>query len=197
MIYGPAGAVEIWAAKRFDLIDDHVKKYQLEGQGIHSEKFLSRTVFPAIERAGFVIEESGSLCFLRARADETVWVHDCSKGAYHNVTITNEQSGFIVAETIGRGCYRSILRDAAAEPGTMQMRCDGNRLAREGIATELTLNAMNILKLFGIKLSYQWICLLIASSGTNAKVYHSFARPLCTSKMMKTKRHTVRAYRSK
>jgi hypothetical protein len=57
------------------------------GFGLHSERFLKYTIFPAMRHAlaaehtpelgKDVIVEHPTMCFLRARADETVWVDDC------------------------------------------------------------------------------------------------------------------------
>lgn len=47
------------------------------GWGLHSERFLNYTLFPAIRQQGVEIVEHDTLCFFRARADGSVWITDC------------------------------------------------------------------------------------------------------------------------
>jgi hypothetical protein len=79
IIYGPHAAVKIWAAERFARLETHVQSIlkNAPGWGMHSEKFLNHTIFPAIRQAGYEIHEDKFLCFWRARVDESVWVSDC------------------------------------------------------------------------------------------------------------------------
>jgi len=79
MIYGPYDAVQIWARQRFQRLPAYLEylKSSASKDGIHSERFLNRTIFPAIRQTGTVIQEHDKLCFFRARADETVWISDC------------------------------------------------------------------------------------------------------------------------
>jgi len=81
MIYGPAAAVKIWATQRFDLLEQHVL-YILNndpGWGLHSERFVNYTLFPTMRTlTGVTIVEHNTLCFFRARSDETVWIQDCT-----------------------------------------------------------------------------------------------------------------------
>lgn len=79
IIYGPYAAVKIWAAERFDRMEAHVQSMlkNYPGWGMHSERFLNNTIFPAMKKAGFTIHEHSELCFFRARVDESVWISDC------------------------------------------------------------------------------------------------------------------------
>jgi hypothetical protein len=83
MIYGPYAAVKIWAAERFARLETHVQSIlkEMPGYGMHSERFLNHTIFPAIREAGIKIHEHPHMCFFRVRTDETVWVSDCDPRA--------------------------------------------------------------------------------------------------------------------
>jgi len=107
MIYGPAHAVEIWASHRFKLLDKHVKWVLKNdpGWGLHSEKFVKYTLFSAIRSGGFKIQEHDTICFFRARSDETVLLLDCdrnSKKSILNHLPTNKKE--LVEGVIGRKC---------------------------------------------------------------------------------------------
>jgi hypothetical protein len=87
MIYGPYEAVKIWASERFERLDRHVRRIiprRAPGYGIHSERFVSFSLFSAIQKAGFAIQEDENICFLRARADESIWINDCGKSDADN-----------------------------------------------------------------------------------------------------------------
>ena len=122
MMYGPYEAMEIYASRRFDLLDRFVQEH---GQGLHPETFLAQVIFPEIRRrtvslradvlvssggpqtvsssiseknhhqnvtdtasslgpqegaSTFIVHEDASICFVRARADESVWINDCKLG---------------------------------------------------------------------------------------------------------------------
>jgi len=79
MIIGPYNAVKIWATERFQRLEGHVQSIlrNMPGYGMHSEHFLNYTIFPAIHATNTTIVEHDSMCFFRARADETVWISDC------------------------------------------------------------------------------------------------------------------------
>ena len=80
MVSGPHDAVEIWASRRFELIEDHVRSRAGSKTGMHSERFLAQTVFPAMTReTGHEIREHPLFCFVRVRADGTIRKDDCSK----------------------------------------------------------------------------------------------------------------------
>ena len=78
IIYGPREAVKIWATQRFARLESHVDFILKNdpGWGMHSERFVNYTLFPLIQNIT-KIRQHPSLCFLRARADESVWVSDC------------------------------------------------------------------------------------------------------------------------
>ncbi|GAX22384.1 hypothetical protein FisN_8Hh372 [Fistulifera solaris] len=85
MVYGPYDAVRIWATERFPRIEEHVQFIAKHdpGWGLHEERFLNYTIFPAIRQVLHnedAIFEHPQLCFLRARADESVWISDCTAG---------------------------------------------------------------------------------------------------------------------
>jgi hypothetical protein len=102
MIYGPHAAVKIWAAERFARLETHVQSILKEkpGFGMHSERFLSNTIFPAIRQAGFKVHEHPHMCFFRVRVDESVWVSDCKTRAEP----TNDKKKKLVERLIGRQC---------------------------------------------------------------------------------------------
>lgn len=84
MIYGPSDAVRIWAAGRFSRLQRHAQRVHPEGHGIHPERFLHHTIFPAIRDAGVPIvpwsaPEEATMCFLRVRADRSIRVGDCGR----------------------------------------------------------------------------------------------------------------------
>jgi hypothetical protein len=79
MIYGPHEAVKIWATQRFRLLEEHVVTYPEPGYGMHSERFLEHSIFPAIRNlSGVSVTANPDICFFRARADGSVWNADCA-----------------------------------------------------------------------------------------------------------------------
>jgi len=110
IIYGPREAVQVWATERFSRLDQHVEYVQEHdpGWGMHSERFLNTTIFPRIREQGFAIRQHPRICFLRARADESVWVSDCggpaSVAAPSIMTALGDDMKTVVEETIGRKC---------------------------------------------------------------------------------------------
>jgi hypothetical protein len=112
LIYGPARAVEIWAAQRFTRMEDHVK-WTLQndpGWGLHSERFVQRALLGPIQKLGYEVEEHPTICFFRARADESVWITDCD-GPDPKVTapsVTQALGGNVrdrVERLLGRKCH--------------------------------------------------------------------------------------------
>ena len=80
IIYGPYHAVQQWALYRFENLDAHVK-WMLQhdpGFGMHSERFINNSILPRIKGLGYGLWQHTSMCFLRARVDESIWVTDCS-----------------------------------------------------------------------------------------------------------------------
>ena len=92
MVAGPYDAVKIWATERFRRVDRHVRTYPIPGWGVHSEKFLNFSIVPAMLNASghssssssYVMDQNPNVCFLRARADGSVWIEDCGKSFYFN-----------------------------------------------------------------------------------------------------------------
>jgi hypothetical protein len=103
MMYGPYDAVRIWAAGRFRRLKDHAESIASDektaGWGIHPERYLFLTIFPAIRDAGVDILSGGEdLCFLRVRSDASVRIGDCGPDC---VTDRNRK---VVERLIGRPC---------------------------------------------------------------------------------------------
>ena len=70
VIYGPLEGVIVWATKRFELIENRVHLRQDPGFKMHSERFLTTTILPAIQELGASLYTNQDSCFLRARADK-------------------------------------------------------------------------------------------------------------------------------
>jgi hypothetical protein len=110
IIYGPYRAVEMWATQRFSRLEAHAQKILRTdpGYGIHPERFMNITMFPAIREAGIPIHEHAQMCFLRARADESIWVSDCDGELPITVPTIPERVGNdtkgLVEALIGRQC---------------------------------------------------------------------------------------------
>jgi hypothetical protein len=111
IIYGPKDAVQIWATQRFINLERHVDfiLHNDPGWGLHSERFVNYTLFPLIRNITS-IHLHPTLCFFRARADESVWVSDCY-GATNDVAASSIMENFqgrtlrtIVQDAIGRSC---------------------------------------------------------------------------------------------
>jgi hypothetical protein len=156
-IYGPYEAVKVWSTRRFDLLDQHVQDMyddpRTRGYGMHSERFLSQTLFPAMtqdfnrvktntaaddgqeqhaQQRSLQIKESPTMCFLRARAGEEVVISDCSVGIVHGISLPSilEQlpgRNPVVAleQAIGRSCHRIPLNRSwdQSKPWTQKMPC--------------------------------------------------------------------------
>jgi hypothetical protein len=115
IIYGPFDAVKVWATERFSSLERHVKFiYEHDkGWGLHSERFMNYTIFPAIRQLGFKILHHQTMCFLRARVDETIWISDCyGSGGVADPKIMESLGGSfssvktIVEHIIHRKCSR-------------------------------------------------------------------------------------------
>jgi hypothetical protein len=97
MVAGPYDAVKIWATERFRRVNRHVRTYPIPGWGVHSEKFLNFSIVPAMLNASghsssslsYVMDQNPNVCFLRARADGSVWIEDCGKRFYFNMEHVN------------------------------------------------------------------------------------------------------------
>jgi len=73
LVYGPSGAVQVWASQRFERMESHALKMRREmpGYGLQSERFVKYSLFPAMVDRNFTILEHKTMCFFRARSDET------------------------------------------------------------------------------------------------------------------------------
>jgi hypothetical protein len=109
LIYGPARAVEVWATHRFQLLDSHVKWILQHdpGWGMHSERFVNYTLFPAIRQRGVEIVEHDTICFFRARPDETVWWADCQ--GKPSIMANRSEKRKLVERILGRSCGKTIM----------------------------------------------------------------------------------------
>jgi hypothetical protein len=116
LFYGPYAAVKIWAAERFARLETHVQS-MLEnkpGYGMHSERFLARTIFPAIRQASWKIREHKHMCFFRVRTDGTVWITDCDYLALETIDERIgpiEKKKQVVEQLIGRQCGKITYRN--------------------------------------------------------------------------------------
>ena len=114
LIYGPAPAVQIWAAQRFERMEAHVqwilKHYP--GWGLHSERFVKHALLEPIQKLGFGVVEHKTLCFFRARVDESVWISDCSVSG---VTALGKNVREKVEQVLRRKCGKISRRGALSE----------------------------------------------------------------------------------
>ena len=81
---------------------------------MHSEKFVYFTLLPNIRETGATVADHETMCFFRARSDETVWVTDCdgsptvaSREIYEHLNKNRRQA---VEEVLGRPCPGEIQR---------------------------------------------------------------------------------------
>jgi hypothetical protein len=82
LAYGSPAAMKVWATERLSRLQAHVSYGHGHdpGTGIHSEQFLARTIFPLLVHVlNVTIRPHPTLCFVRARADESVWIDDCER----------------------------------------------------------------------------------------------------------------------
>ena len=109
MIYGPYRAVEPWATGRFDHLEEAVLLAHAMDDPkppdpiLRSEAFVENMIVPQIHQRGFFIAEHPTACFLRARADDTLWMSDCFQGAlpsvFQNVTGLGKDLTFTSSNT--------------------------------------------------------------------------------------------------
>lgn len=127
MIYGPSEAVRIWSMTRFETLDDHVQwiLQNNPGYGMHSETFVDR-LLTRIREQGYQVNQHDTMCFFRVRADETVWVNDCSQPSpfagpkiQENLP-SNLKAG--VESILGRTCVGDIGQ-VAPESAALAVRC--------------------------------------------------------------------------
>ena len=116
IIYGPTAAVKIWATERFSRLDEHVDFIRVNdpGWGMHSERFLNYTIFPLIREKGFPIRPHPTICFMRARADESVWISDCGGSkevsAPSIMTALGGDARKAVEQALGRPCPGKVTQ---------------------------------------------------------------------------------------
>ncbi|CAJ1970501.1 unnamed protein product [Cylindrotheca closterium] len=107
MIYGPYGAVRIWATQRFDLIEHRVRQAKDEGYEMHSERFLDSTVLPTMEALGYHRHMNPDVCFVRTRTNGIVMVNDCfAAGVTRGLVKENRRD--IIIQALGRNCSEEI-----------------------------------------------------------------------------------------
>jgi hypothetical protein len=108
-IYGNHDAVKIWATQRLSQLDAHVDWVQKNhpGWGMHSERFMDWTIFPHMKA---MVREDPHWCFLRARADESVWIRDCEISAAPTIRKALGDVRTAVETAIGRPCSDNITQ---------------------------------------------------------------------------------------
>lgn len=81
---------------------------------MHSEKFVNYTLLPAIRQTGARVADHETMCFFRARSDESVWINDCdgtpevaSREIHKHLNKDRRQA---VEQVLGRKCPGEIHR---------------------------------------------------------------------------------------
>jgi hypothetical protein len=113
MIYGPFEAVQIWAATRFARLEEHVRWAQEHqpGMALHSESFVWQLLV-TMRAQGLTVDEHDTLCFFRARVDESVWITDCDNAPLYaspliqQVVPANRRAA--VEAVLGRPCTGAV-----------------------------------------------------------------------------------------
>lgn len=81
---------------------------------MHSEKFVNITVLPAMRQTGTQVVEHETMCFFRARSDETVWIKDCDGDKRTASRLIhkhlNPDRRKAVEEVLGRTCPGEIVK---------------------------------------------------------------------------------------
>ena len=119
MLAGPYRAVKVWATERFERLETHVLTYEEPGYGMHSERFLNHSIFPAIRDMGVEVVADPDICFFRARADGSTWINDCTtrNGAARGFRKIDTQK--LVEDLVGKSCQRSKFNAK-----TLQLHCN-------------------------------------------------------------------------
>jgi hypothetical protein len=125
MIYGPFEAVRIWAATRFARLEQHVRWAQEHqpGMALHSESFVSQ-ILATMRAQGLTVDEHETLCFFRARVDESVWITDCDNAPLYaspliqQVVPANRRAA--VEAVLGRPCTGAVR---AVSTGSKALSC--------------------------------------------------------------------------
>ena len=111
MIYGPYEAVKIWSTKRFDLVEERVKTNAAQGYGMHSERFIQQSVFPAIGKLGYKKHVNPDVCFFRSRAKSGALLNDCTRfGSTRGFNKINRKK--LLEELVGRKCSLDSQHDS-------------------------------------------------------------------------------------
>jgi hypothetical protein len=118
MVYGPFDAIRIWATERFDRLEKHVQTYE-PGYGLHSERFLNHSIFPAIRELGFPVVANPEICFFRARADGSTWINDCTTRDGAALGFRGLDTQALVERLVGHPCVRSAFNKK-----TVQLHCN-------------------------------------------------------------------------
>lgn len=116
MIYGCYYGVKLWATTRFNLLYNHIQWIHNNdiGWGLHSERYINYTILPYIRSNGTTTITSPSnnhnhnnnediisviqhptLCFVRSRSDESIWLNDCIVGLPS--TNTNKKKNKVIS----------------------------------------------------------------------------------------------------
>jgi len=126
MIYGPSAAVQVWAQQRFQRLPAYLEYLEssASNDGIHSEKYVNHTIFPAIRQTGTIIQEHDTLCFFRARADESVWISDCRN------LMSRKQQVPTVEKILNRTCTggRQRVPRSPVTEGRTELHCPMSKL---------------------------------------------------------------------
>ena len=129
MIYGPYEAVRTWSTTRFAALEDHVQwvLQNKPGYGMHSETFVSRLLERIEQQQGYKIEEHETLCFFRVRADESIWIDDCSQeppfaGPKVRTHLPTDIQTAVEGILGGRSCYEKPL-EVTPETTIMTLQC--------------------------------------------------------------------------
>jgi len=110
-VVGPLSTVKIWATERFKRLDEHVTyMYKHDrGYGMHSERFIHYALIPAMQKSLEYtnsslddVLEHPSMCFFRARADETLWANDCGIPSIGKDYVKLQR---LVEEVLNRRCH--------------------------------------------------------------------------------------------
>jgi hypothetical protein len=111
LIYGPYAGVQPWAKMRFRSLEQHVSWMHDHhpGWAMHSERFVDATLLPRIRKLGYTIAEHDSMCFFRARVDESVWITDCSSANANVSKVTPTLPSDM------KGAMEQILRRACGD----------------------------------------------------------------------------------
>jgi hypothetical protein len=115
LIYGPYEAVRLWADTRFARLEQHVAWAQAHqpGMALHSETFVQQLLLTMrAEVPNLTVDEHETMCFFRARVDESVWMDDCDHAPLYaspliqHVLPANRRAA--VEAVIGRACTGGV-----------------------------------------------------------------------------------------